>query len=127
VSTIWLSSILSRGDPRLVPVEPWGAQRVWTLGGTTGQAVQRVACTDDRLASVLRRLRDDTRWAALEAALNQPTVRVDALSTARGPVDSTSASVSATVTEGGLCQCGHRKEAHPALPQGKVMPAVRDP
>src|ERR671931_2506000 len=27
VSTIWLSSILSRGDHRLVHVEPWVAQR----------------------------------------------------------------------------------------------------
>jgi transposase len=31
VSTIWLSSILSRGDHRLVHVEPWVAKRLWTL------------------------------------------------------------------------------------------------
>jgi len=34
---------------------------------TTGQRVQRVDFTDDRLESVLRRLSDDTRWAAFEA------------------------------------------------------------
>jgi transposase len=103
------------------------AQRLWTLGSLTGQAVKRVDCTDDRLDIVLRRLRDDTRWAAFEAALNQHTVRVYALSTARVHVDSTSASASAMVTEGGLFQFGHRKDDRPDLPQVKVMPAVLDP
>src|SRR2546426_7939574 len=37
VSTIWLSSMLSRGDHRMVHVEPWVAKRLWTLGFTTGQ------------------------------------------------------------------------------------------
>ena len=36
VATIWLSSILSRGDHRLVHVEPWVANRLWTLRATTG-------------------------------------------------------------------------------------------
>src|ERR1041384_576299 len=64
VSTIWLSSILSRGDHRLVHVEPWVAQRPWTLGTTTSQAVTRRDFTDDRLEIVLRCLSDDARWAA---------------------------------------------------------------
>jgi transposase len=127
VSTIWLSSILSRGDHRMVHVEPWVAKRLWTLRGTTGQHVQRVDFTDDRLESVLRRLSDDTRWAAFEAALNQYTVRVYDLSTARVHVDSTSASGYATVNEGGLFQFGHSKDARPDLPQVKVMQAVLDP
>jgi transposase len=127
VSTIWLSSLLSRGDHRMVHVEPWVAKRLGTLGGTTGQAVQRVDFTDDRLEIVLRRLSEDTRWAAFEAALNQYTVRVYDLSTARVHVDSTSASVYATVSEGGLFQCGHSKDDRPDLPQVKVMQAVLDP
>src|SRR2546421_1465344 len=127
VSTIWLSSILSRGDHRLVHVEPWVATRLWTLGVTTGQAVTRADFTDDRLEIVLRRLSEDTRWAAFESALNQYTVRVYDLSTARVHVDSTSASVYATVSEGGLCQFGHSKDHRPDLPQVKVMQAVLDP
>src|SRR5437899_916131 len=127
VSTIWLSSILSRGDHRLVHVEPWVAKRLWTLGATTGQAVKRLDFTDDRLEIALRHLSDDMRWAAFESALNQHTVRVYDLSTARVHVDSTSASVYATVSEGGLCQFGHSKDHRPDLPQVKVMQAVLDP
>ncbi len=127
VSTIWLSSMLSRGDHRMVHVEPWVAKRLWTLGVTTGQAVKRVDFTDDRLEIVLRRLSDDTRWAAFESALNQHTVRVYDLSPKRVHVDSTSASVYTTVSEGGLFQFGHSKDDRPDLPQVKVMQAVLDP
>jgi transposase len=127
VSTIWLSSILSRGDHRLVHVEPWVAKRLWTLGTMTGQAVTRVDFTDDRLEIVLRRLSDDTRWATFESALNQHTVRVYALSTERVHVDSTSASAYTMGTEGGLFQFGHSKDYRPDLPQLKVMQAVLDP
>src|SRR3989442_347396 len=127
VSTIWLSSILSRGDHRLVHVEPWVAKRLWTFGATTGQAVKRLDFTDDRLEIALRHLSDDMRWAAFESALNQHTVRVYDLSTARVHVDSTSANAYATVTEGGLFQFGHSKDYRPDLPQVKVMQAVLDP
>ena len=127
VSTIWLSSIVSRGDHRMVHVEPWVAQRLWTLRTTTGQTVTRVDFTDDRLEIVLQRLSNDTRWAAFESAPNQYTVRVYDLSTARVHVDSTSASAYATVTEGGLFQFGHSKDYRPDLPQVKVMQAVLDP
>src|ERR1700752_2857029 len=61
VSTIWLSSILSRGDHRLVHVEPWVGNRLWMLQTVTGQAVERLDFTDDRLESVLRHLSDDNR------------------------------------------------------------------
>ena len=127
VSTIWLSSILSRGDHRMVHVEPWVSQRLYTLGATTGQTVTRVAFADDRLEIVLRRLSDDTRWAAFESALNQHTVRVYDLQAQRVHVDSTSASAYATVTERGLFQFGHSKDDRPDLPQVKVMQAVLDP
>jgi len=127
VSTIWLSSMLSRGDHRMVHVEPWVAKRLWTLGITTGQAVTRVDFTDDRLESVLRRLSHDARWGAFESALNQHTVRVYDLSAERVHVDSTSASAYATVSDGGLFQFGHSKDYRPDLPQVKVMQAVLDP
>src|SRR3989441_6214323 len=127
VSTIWLSAIVSRGDHRMVPVAPWVAKRLWTLGATTGQAVTRVDFPDDRLAMVLRRLSDDERWSAFASALHQHTVRVYDLSTERVHVESTSASAYATVSENGLFQFGHSKDYRPDLPQVKVMQAVLDP
>ena len=119
--------MLSRGDHRLVPVEPWVAKRLWTLRATTGHAVARLDCTDDRLAMVLQRLHDDTRWAACASALHQHTVRVYALPTELGHVESTSARAYTPVTAHGLLQCGHSKDYRPDLPQGKVMQAVLEP
>ena len=127
VSTIWLGSILSRGDHRLVHVEPWVAHRLFTLQTVTGQDVERLDFTDDRLDIVLRRLSDDARWAQFESRLNQHTVRVYDLSTERIHVDSTTASAYASVSEGGLFQFGHSKDYRPDLPQVKVMQAVLDP
>jgi transposase len=127
VSTLWVSSILSRGDHRMVQVEPWVSQRLRTLEAPTGQAVTRGDFTDDRLEIVLRHLSHDERWSACESALNQQTVRVEDLSCARVQVDSTSASAYATVNEEGLFQFGQSKDYRPALPQVKVMQAVLAP
>jgi len=127
VSTIWLSSILSRGDHRLVHVEPWVANRLFTLQTVTGQDVERLDFTDDRLESVLRHLRDDNRWGQFESRLNQHTVRVYDLSTERMHVDSTTASAYASVSPEGLFQFGQSKDYRPDLPQVKVMQAVLDP
>jgi transposase len=103
------------------------ANRLWTLRATTGQAVARLDFTDDRLEIVLRCLHDDTRWATFESALNQHTVRVYALPTARVHVDSTSARAYTIGSENGLLQFGHSKDYRPDLPQVKVMQAVLDP
>jgi transposase len=127
VSTIWLSSIVSRGDHRLSPIEPWVTSRLWTLKTATEQDVERLDFTDDRLEIVLRHFRDDSRWAQFESCLNQHTVRVYDLSTERVHVDSTTASVYANVSEEGLFQFGHSKDHRPDLPHVKVMPAVLDP
>jgi transposase len=127
VSTIWLSSILSRGDHRLSHVEPWVGNRWFTLQTVTGEDVARLDFTDDRLEIVLRRLSDDTRWAQFESHLNQHTVRVYNLKTDRIHVDSTTASAYVGVSESGLFQFGHSKDYRPDLPQVKVMQAVLDP
>src|SRR5688572_9850887 len=127
VCTIRLSSILSRGDHRLVHVEPWVAGRLLTFRSLTGQPVERTDLGDDRLERVLRQLSDDTRWAQFESALNQHTIRVYDLSGERIHVDSTTASAYASVSEEGLFQFGHSQDHRPDLPQVKVMQAVLDP
>src|SRR5919106_1782278 len=124
VSTIWLSSILSRGDHRLSHVEPWVGNRLFTLQTVSGQDVERLDFTDDRLEIVLRRLSDEARWAQFDNSLNQHTIRVYDLITERIHVDSTTASAYASVSEGGLFQFGHSKDYRPDWPQVKVMQAV---
>src|SRR5882672_7262223 len=127
VSTIWVSSILSRGDHRLVHVEPWVANRLFTLQTVTEQKVERLDFTDDRLEIVLRRLRDDARWAQFESRLHQHTVRVYDLTTERMHVDSTTASAYTSVSQDGVFQFGHSKDYRPDLRQVKVRQAVLDP
>ncbi len=113
VATIWLRSIRSRGDHRLVHVEPWVAQRQIILRQVTGEVVRAHDLSDDRLEIVLRLLSDDSRWTACEAALNQHVVRVDDLRTERVHVDSPSASAHAGVSAEGLFQFGHSKDHRP--------------
>jgi transposase len=127
VTTIWLSSILSRGDHRLVHVEPWVATRLWTRRATPGHAIERLDFTDDRLEIVRRCVPDDTRWTTFESALHQHPGRVYELPPARVHVDSTSASAYTAVSENGLFQFGHSKDYRPDLPQVKVMQAVLAP
>jgi transposase len=125
--TIWLSFILSRGDHRLVHVEPWVAGRALMLSQVIGEVVRADDVSDDRLEIVLRLLSDDSRWSAFESMLNQHLVRVYDLRSERVHVDSTSASAYAGVSEEGLFQFGHSKDHRPDLPQVKVMQAVLDP
>lgn len=127
MTTIWLSSILSRGDHRLVHVEPWVAQHRFSLSHLTGESVRAHDFNDDRLEIVLRHLSDDTCWTAFESALNQHLIRVYDLRAERVHVDSTSVSAYTRVTEEGLFQFGHSKDHRPDLPQVKVMQAVLDP
>jgi transposase len=127
VTTIWLRSMLSRGDHRLVHVEPWVAQRHLTLSQITGEAVRAPALSDDRLQLVLRLFSDDTGWTSFASALNQHLVRVYDLQAERVHVDSTSASASASVRDNGVFPFGHSKDHRPDLPQVQVMQAVLDP
>lgn len=126
-TTVWLSHILSEGDHRLNQVEPWAEQRLDSLRRCTGQALDALAWSDDRLAGVLTILSDDQRWTSFESSLNRQTIRVYDLSAQCVRVDGTTVSSYGTVTEDGLLQFGHSKDHRPDLPQLKVMQAVLDP
>jgi transposase len=127
VTTIWLTYILSQGDHRLSYVESWVKKRLQTLQRSTGQEVQVLDFSDDRLEIVLLTLSDDARWEAFESALNGHLLRVYDLNPERVRVDSTSASGYWTVTEDGLFQFGHSKDHRPDLPQVKAVLATLDP
>src|SRR5688572_247999 len=68
--TIWLTHILSQADHRLNQVQPWLERRLETLRACTGQPIQALDVTDDRLADVLRLLSDDTNWTNFERRLS---------------------------------------------------------
>lgn len=127
VSVLWLTHILSEADHRLNHVKPWAEQRLHTLRECTGQPVHRLDVSDDRLATVLETLSDDTRWNAFEGALNQHVLRVYALAPACVRLDSTTANGHWPVTDDGLFQFGHSKDHRPDLPQVKVMVSALDP
>lgn len=127
VSVVWLTHLLSESDHRLNHVAPWAKQCLHTLRECTGQPVHPLDVGDDRLATVLEALSDDTPWNAFEGALNQHALRVYDLQPACVRLDSTSASGYGSVTEDGLCQFGHSKDHRPDLPQVKIMISALDP
>jgi transposase len=126
-ATLWLAHLLSEGDHRLNQVEPWAAARLTTLRQCTGQCVDRLDLTDDRLAAVLRALADDHHWAAGESALARRLLRVYDLAAAPVRLDMTTVSSEQLVTPDGLFQFGYSKDRRPDLPQVKIALATLDP
>jgi transposase len=127
LATIWLAHILSQADHRMNQVQSWVERQLDTLRTCTGQPVQILDATDDRLADVLRILSDDTYWINFERGLSSSLLRVYDLRADRVRLDSTTASGYCEVTEDGLFQFGHSKDRRPDLPQLKVMLATLDP
>jgi transposase len=127
VSGLWLTPLLSEADHRLTHVAPWATQRLPRLQACTGQSVHPLDLSDDRLATILEALSDETRWRACEGALHQHTRRVYALQPACVRRARTTANGHGSVTADGLFPCGHRKDHRPALPQVKIMVSALDP
>jgi transposase len=127
VRVVWLPHMLSEGDHRLNHVAPWAKPRLHTLQECTGQPVQPVDVSDDRLATVLEALSDETHWPAFAGALTQHTRRVYDLPPACVRLDRTPANGHGSVTEDGRCQVGHRTDHRPDLPQVKSMGSALDP
>jgi transposase len=115
VTVVWLTHILSEADHRLNHVAPWAQQRLHTLRECTGQPVHPLDVGDDRLATVLEAVSDDTRWRAFEGALNQHVLRVYDLQPACVRLDSTTVSGYWSVTADGLFQVGPSKDHRPDL------------
>jgi transposase len=126
-TVVWLAHVLSQGDHRLNQVQDWVARRLETLRVCTGQPVQALDLTDDRLADVLRTLADDAQWESFERALGQTLLRVYALQPSCVRLDMTTASRDGQVSAEGLFQFGYSKDQRPDVPQVKVALATLDP
>jgi transposase len=127
VSVRWVTYILSAGDQRLNHVAPWAKQRLQTLRECTGQPVPPLAVSDDRLATVLEALSDETRWSACEGARNQHALRGYDLQPACVRLDRTTANGHWAVTAEGLLPFGPSTDQRPALPQVQMMVSALDP
>jgi transposase len=123
---IWLAYILTEGDHRKVSVEAYIKGMHHTLSHLTGQRIEPLDFSDDRLGHLLTHLSKPTYWHGIEEDLNARSIAVYALLQDVIRCDATTVSGAHDVTEGGLLQFGHRKD-DPTRPQSKVMMSSLDP
>jgi transposase len=97
-----------------------------TLSRLSGQGIDPLDLSDDRLSHLLKHLSKPTYWHRIERDLNARSIEVHALPQAVIRCDATTVSGDHEVTEGGLLQFGHSKD-DPTRPQIKVMMGSLDP
>jgi len=123
---IWLASILTEGDHRKVSVEAYIKGMHHSLRQLTGQRIEPLDFSDDRLGHLLTHLSKPTYWHGIEEDLNARSIAVYVLLQDVIRCDATTVSGAHDVTEGGLLQFGHSKD-DPTRPQIKVMMGSLDP
>ncbi len=125
-AVIWLAYILTEGDHRKVSVEAYIKGMHNTLSHLSGQAINPLDFSDDRLGHLLQHLSKPTYWHKIERDLNARSIEVYALPQDVIRCDATTISGAHEVTTGGLLQFGHSKD-DPTRPQIKVMMGALDP
>jgi transposase len=125
-AVIWLAYILTEGDHRKVSVEAYIKGMHHTLSHLSGQVIEALDFSDDRLGHLLKHLSKPQAWHGIERDLNERSIEVHALSQAVIRCDATTVSGDHDVTEEGLLQFGHSKD-DPSRPQIKVMTGSLDP
>lgn len=126
---VWLAYLLAYADHRKAAVAEWASRYPVLLEKLLGVELRPTEFTDDRLALLLGRLSEPTRWHALEADLWQHTLAVYALPATPSAVrlDATSTYGYHASLPGGLLQLGRSKDHRPDLPQLVVMAAALEP
>jgi transposase len=125
-AVIWLAYILTEGDHRKVAVEAYIKGMQHTLRQLSGQEIEPLDFSDDRLAHLLKHLSKPKYWHGIERDLNACSLAVYDLSQDVIRCDATTVSGAHDVTETGLMQFGHSKD-DPSRPQLKVMLGSLDP
>ncbi len=125
-AVIWLAYILTEGDHRKVSVEAYIKGMQHTLGHLSGQDIEPLDFSDDRLTHLLTHLSKPQYWHGIERDLNAHSLEVYAWSQDVIRCDATTVSGDHDVTETGLMQFGHSKD-DPRRPQLKVMLGALDP
>jgi len=125
-AVIWLAYILSEGDHRKVSVEVYIEGMKNTLSRLSGQSLEALDFSDDRLEHLLKHLSNRKYWQGIEQELNERSIEVYDLPQEVIRCDATTVSGYHEVSEGGLMQFGHSKD-DPSRGQIKVMSGSLDP
>ena len=125
-AVIWLAYILTEGDHRKVTVAAYIKGMHHTLSHLSGQSIEPLDFSDDRLGHLLTHFSKAKYWHAIEQDLNACSIEVYALLQDVIRCDATTVSGAHDVTDGGQVQFGHSKD-DPTRPQIKVMMGALDP
>src|SRR5882724_9816652 len=101
-AVMWLASILTEGDHRQVSVEAYIKGIHHTLSHLTGQSIEPLDVSDDRLGHLLTHLSKPTYWHGIEEDLHARSIAVYALLQDVIRCDATTVSGAHDVTAGGL-------------------------
>ena len=126
VMTLWLVHILSEQNHLMEPVQKWVHRHLFLLTSLSGQKVQELDFTDDRLAMCLRDLSGADVWQALERRIGERLMRVYDLETGLIRLDATVGTVHHNPEQASLFQVGKAKNGLYAT-QFKLMLASLDP
>jgi len=126
VITVWLLHIMSEKNHLMEPVQQWVERHLLTLTRLTGQPIQVLDLTDDRLALCLRDLSDKKEWQAIEEQLGMHLIRVYGLPDELIRLDATVGTVQHDPAKGSLFQVGKAKNGLYET-QFKLMLASLDP
>ena len=124
---IWLTHILREKNHCMNVVQKWVMQVPETLKQLTGEPVEELDFTDDRLADVLRHLSDDEDWETIERQVGRHAIRAYELpepETVRA--DATSGSVTHDEKDHTLFKRGWGKNGKTEV-QFKIMMSTIDP
>jgi transposase len=126
VTTLWLVHILSEQNHLMEPVQKWVHRHLLVLNKLSGQKVQELDFTDDRLAICLRNLSAADVWQELEGRIGQRLIRVYDRERDLIRLDATVGTVHHDPEQASLFQVGKAKNGQYAT-QFKLMLASLDP
>ncbi|HIE00238.1 MAG TPA: hypothetical protein EYP59_08115 [Thiotrichaceae bacterium] len=75
-AVIWLAYILSEGDHRNISVRSYITGMQNTLSQVTGQKIEPLDFTDDRLGCLLKSLSKSKYWHKIEKEMNEKTIKI---------------------------------------------------
>jgi transposase len=101
-AVLWLASILTEGDHRKVSVAAYVQGMPHTLSHLSGQVIEALDFSDDRLGHLLTHVSKSQYWHGIERDFNARSLEVYALSQPVIRCDATTVSGTHDVTDGGL-------------------------